>query len=931
MNKGIKNFYPKSKGFMRMLLLCMIACFSLTQARADYYYKVKLQNKETNAIKTFKVGENANSEWSDWIFVSKGGGLINALSKLVGETHSEQEKDINGKLKFKYKDNDVEREISFTEDERAGLTKNGDGKYIYVNGGKEYVLDPVIKYSATLGVTIHDVSKNEITLEYTGAGTTVEYEDNCYKNRTHTFKIVGMAIGRGTDSGDILQYTDHAAFGRMKHDLIELDLAAWSKETFTGSYYMSNMSNLETLILPDHNFAIGDEYMFAGANKLREIQYGCYDADYKTLTKTGKCNVTCIGKGAFENCYNLPDASIREMISSVATYITNNKPENVSGLEYNKIGDNAFYHCYKFAGEFNIPDGIQYIGMQAFENCNITKLTCTSELKEIGDRAFKQNYNLHTVDLNNINKIGVEAFDMKNDGNNKPLLSEVSLGGNDIRIYNKAFRRCCYMTDFKLKNGAQIKQLNDGVFLDCRLITDDAVQTIINNYAANSDQYYEGKVGAKFIPANLFYGANGKPDYGTDAEKNTVQKKFTELVIPSEFVVIGKGAFGVSETSNIKSIKVSRGVAPKCDVLDGTNSDVKGRKVFEGVNPNYVTVYFNGDAAGYSTDGSTGYMTYRNEPEFMRLLTKTLDENSTDYTVVPQRHADVRLKRTFKEGWNTLVLPFGARDNGTTVKCARIYQKALNAFEGEGFMIAAYRGLAKNTANPDNSTFYFLKYANYDTDPLDECEPLLIRMTQKDIDNAKGVYTFKNVELNYDGDFDDGKGGKYYKEYTAEGVKERMGHRDTGGYFDGNYNHENNDKFKNCTYVDFYFTGTLYQQVTDENSDFIAPGDYIIQNNTFVKCLPGKKYGLKGFRGYFKQLPSDGTSGGTLGAKGIGICLVDRNGVVSSIHQVDGVSLTSASVAPVAVYNLSGQQVGNSLSTLAKGVYIVKGKKFVKK
>lgn len=349
------------------------------------------------------------------------------------------------------------------------------------------------------------------------------------------------------------------------------------------------------------------------------------------------------------------------------------------------------------------------------------------------------------------------------------------------------------------------------------------------------------------------------------------------------------------------------------------------------MNPNYVTVYFNGDAAGYSTDGSTGYMTYRNEPEFMRLLTKTLDENSTDYTVVPQRHADVRLKRTFKEGWNTLVLPFGARDNGTTVKCARIYQKALNAFEGEGFMIAAYRGLAKNTANPDNSTFYFLKYANYDTDPLDECEPLLIRMTQKDIDNAKGVYTFKNVELNYDGDFDDGKGGKYYKEYTAEGVKERMGHRDTGGYFDGNYNHENNDKFKNCTYVDFYFTGTLYQQVTDENSDFIAPGDYIIQNNTFVKCLPGKKYGLKGFRGYFKQLPSDGTSGGTLGAKGIGICLVDRNGVVSSIHQVDGVSLTSASVAPVAVYNLSGQQVGNSLSTLAKGVYIVKGKKFVKK
>lgn len=89
-----------------------------------------------------------------------------------------------------------------------------------------------------------------------------------------------------------------------------------------------------------------------------------------------------------------------------------------------------------------------------------------------------------------------------------------------------------------------------------------------------------------------------------------------------------------------------------------------------------------------------------------------------------------------------------------------------------------------------------------------------------------------------------------------------------------------------------------------------------------MKCLEGRKYGLKGFRGYFKQLPSSTSS-----AKGnIGICLVDRNGVVSSIHQVDGVSLH---VAPTAIYNLHGQQVGKDLSKLAKGIYIVNGKKLV--
>ena len=423
----------------------------------------------------------------------------------------------------------------------------------------------------------------------------------------------------------------------------------------------------------------------------------------------------------------------------------------------------------------------------------------------------------------------------------------------------------------------------------------------------------------KKVPDNIFQNCknlqqvdlSGMTAIGIQAFKNCA---FTEFSIPASVTKIEKGAF--AGNSALKKVFVH---SAQIDARSYAGED----NIFYGMEPNDVQVVFVGAAEDH-------YKNYRNdivdadnshhENAFMYLLTKTLDENSNNYTVVAQRHADVRLYRTFKAGWNTLVLPFGARDNGEAVKCARIYQKALNVSKDEkNFMIAAYRGLSKKNADSDNSTFYFLKYANYDTDPLDECEPLLIRMTKEDIDNAKGVYTFKDVELNYDGDNG--------KTYTADEVIARMGKKEDGKYFTGNYNHENNDKFKNCSYDDFYFTGTLYQQDTDENSAFIAPGDYIIQNNTFVKCFPNKTYGLKGFRGYFKQLPSSKSS-----AKGnIGICLVDRNGVVSSIHQVDGVSLTSASVAPVAVYNLSGQQVGNSLSTLAKGVYIVNGKKFVKK
>ena len=415
----------------------------------------------------------------------------------------------------------------------------------------------------------------------------------------------------------------------------------------------------------------------------------------------------------------------------------------------------------------------------------------------------------------------------------------------------------------------------------------------------------------------------------TDADFNNLTKNVTRIEretfrncheglktidIHSGITFIGDGAFA----NNIAETKV---IVHRDTQIDAQSYD---NGIFLGMNPNNVQVVFEGEAEAH-------YKVYRDninvggedkgKNAFMYLLTKTLDENATDYTVVAQRHADVLLKRTFKAGWNTLVLPpFGDHYvKGKTVNCARIYQKALNASNDENFMIAAYRGLAKNGAQPDNSTFYFLQYADYDEAPLDEFEPLLVRMTQKDIENAQGVYTFEDVELNYDAD----------KSYTAEEAKKRMGKDEKGEYFTGNQDHELNDKFKNCTYGDFYFTGTLHLQQGNatEGSAFIAPGDYIIQNNTFVKCLEGKNYGLKGFRGYFKQLSSSPSP-----AKGnIGICLVDRNGVVSSIHQVDGASLTSASVAPVAVYNLSGQQVGNSLSTLAKGVYIVNGKKFVKK
>lgn len=627
--------------------------------------------------------------------------------------------------------------------------------------------------------------------------------------------------------------------------------------------------------------------------------------DCKNLQYVDLSNMTEIGKWAFNNC-----ALTEITIPASVTIIREEAFRNCSALESLTfvpgttelvLKELAFFGCgnMDLADDGVLPSRIISIADHTFERCGITKLTLPQNDKLTG---VKRKLEFNGVQTDNMGALGYAAFM----GCSK--LTHLTIPAN-VTVINEVVFQDCNLKNVTFKDATKITEIQKyaftnnqnlaGIFADTHF---DNLKTIgegafLNCFKLTDDDF-------KNLTKNV-----------TRIERETFRNCHDGLKtidIHSGITFIGDGAFA-------NNIAVTKVIVHRDTQIDAQSYD---NGIFLGMNPNNVQVVFEGEAEAH-------YKVYRDninvggedkgKNAFMYLLTKTLDENATDYQVVAQRHADVLLKRTFKAGWNTLVLPFGARDNGKTVKCARIYQKALNAFEGEGFMIAAYRGLAKNDAQPDNSTFYFLQYANYDTDPLDEFEPLLVRMTQKDIDNASGVYTFKDVELNYDGDNN--------TTYTADEVIARMGKKEDGKYFDGSYNHDANDKFKKCTYDDFYFTGTLYQQVTDENSGFIAPGDYIIQNNTFVKCLSGKKYGLKGFRGYFKQLPSSSSS-----AKGnIGICLVDRNGVVSSIHQVDGASLTSASVAPVAVYNLSGQQVGNSLSTLAKGVYIVKGKKFVKK
>lgn len=588
-------------------------------------------------------------------------------------------------------------------------------------------------------------------------------------------------------------------------------------------------------------------------------------------------DIKMVGEDAFKNCTNLETLTF-------AGNLERTTPE----LD---IAENAFEGCAQMnLSDSRLPNRIVNIANRAFLNTGITQLVLPTNEKLTG------------VANGNVGNIGYAAFM----GCGK--LEKLTVPANVTTFNGVVFQNCTNLVSIlfekpenittiaehafcntpKLANQfagklTNVTTIGEGAFQNCSKITDADVKTLLSKVTR--------------IESNTFYNC----------------PEITEINLPSAITYIGKSAFGIDV--NLRKVVVNRGSQIEAVWYEGTDN------IFREVDPNKVQVVFSGDAEAnykfYRTDiMKDGKNIGKNA--FMYLLTKTLDENSTDYTVVAQRHADVKLKRTFKAGWNTLVLPFGASANYSAeeTKCSRIFQKALNGSNDDNFMIATYRGLRKDDANPEKGTFYFLKYADYDTYPLDEFEPLLIKMTQADIDASQGVYTFENVELNYDWDVK--------REYTAEQTKERMGKKEDDSYFDGNYNHDLNDKFGQCSYDDYYFTGTLCLQQGEaaEGSSFIAPGDYIIQNNTFVECKLGKKYGMKGFRGYFKQKPSV-----THAAKAeIGICVVDDLGGTTEIKALDGEPVMGNAVH---IYNLKGQLVGLDATLLPKGVYVQNGKKFV--
>lgn len=742
-----------------------------------------------------------------------------------------------------------------------------DQKKVYHNGLRD-LID---------GKSVMDESKGNYTLPQAD-------------NKLDRIYGIVFANGKGRGKGgqlNIMEGDEYEAWKEIREHIKYLELREYQRDIYTDKGYFMDMFKLEKLELPKGGMNVGNgdedcQYYFANAWKLEKItiwsdaQNGPVEITDNAVTD--KKLLDRVGKFMFANCYGLSTKYINRLIKDVT-----------------EIKDNAF-----FADDDNrkfLSDGAD----------NKMAIEIPSTVTKIGNQAFR-------------NRVKVTGLNIH--------------GNGCLEIGSEAFRSCEQLNALNLDN-VKITSLGTGVFGDCRSMTNEFVNGVLTNYAANAN----GE--KKKIPAYLFFGCNGQDGHdGTDKNKNVCS--FTDLNIPAQFTDIGDGAFASTGDAKIKlkTITVNSEKAPTC--LQGETDEyanIKNKSVFAGLDPNMTTVIFADKAQNWEETETTGFLTYMNDgSEFQRLLTKDLYSDHTEYKNVPQQHAIVRLHRTLKVGWNTICLPFGVNNRygslwGEAYKTkqahnARIIVNGLtnndSGATSDNFTMGVYRGYWK-----EGKTFMFLHYTDFDAYPLDLCETFLVKMRKQDI-AEDGIYTFRNVDLNYRW-FAEGESGNdgnwtLVKTYPAE---EMLGQVKD---FDGQVNTEAIPFKDKASYDEYVLRGSLVQctGTVGDSKVGITTDDYFFQQsqNGTMKLYPypaGKKYGIRGFSGWFH-----------------------RNNSISNAHELSLGLFDDSSITPIEtvkeddlnrdtsgkVYSISGVLMKNNaadLNNLPKGFYVVNGKKYVVK
>lgn len=281
---------------------------------------------------------------------------------------------------------------------------------------------------------------------------------------------------------DTVTHIGDYAFGeceRLVDVIIPGSVTSIAGDAFSGTPWLESQREANPLVVVNHilidgTTASGDVKVPEGVTSISEEAFS-YAENINSIAIPD--SVTYIGEKAFYWCTNLAEISIPENITYVGYQAFRQTAWIAKQAEINPlviVGKTLIYGKTA-SGDVVIPEIVTSIERDAFievdENGNrygadnITSITMSDSVKEIGDWAFDECENLKSVRLSeNLTSIGRGTFA------GCSSLEEISIPNSVTEIKKEAFYYCSSLKTVKLSDS--INKIESSVFEGCTMLTD---------------------------------------------------------------------------------------------------------------------------------------------------------------------------------------------------------------------------------------------------------------------------------------------------------------------------------------------------------------------------------------------------------------------------------------------------------------------------
>ena len=458
--------------------------------------------------------------------------------------------------------------------------------------------------TANTGIAISDVAAKGKIIEKEGAGTSFAQIPSGWEYETHgssgtkTYLYGGTlyVVGNGayTTSSPSASWYSHRS--SIKKIVVKEGI------TNIGSYAFADCNNVTEATL-NNNGRI-DRYAFRDCSALSRVNIGSgvteFNAEYASdyyhpfsgCYKLATINITdlkayCDIKNIFyltDSYYGTakkktlmingvahPSTSVLE-IPEKMTSIPNSAFRYFSNVTKIKLPESmetissCNFSNYTYLTEITVPSTVSYVGGNAFLDCTSLKTAILNNKGNIGNSAFQGCTSLQTVTLNNKGDIGNSAF------LGCTSLQTVTLNNTGIIDYN-AFRNCSALTRVNIGSGVtEFNAIDSYPFSGCSKlatvnVTDLKAYCSINKiYYLTDGCYGTAKNKTLMVNGTVLDSTNELdiPEGVTRIERDVFHgfTNLTKIKIPSTVTYLGIGAF--CDCPNLKRIVC---LAQKCPTV----------------------------------------------------------------------------------------------------------------------------------------------------------------------------------------------------------------------------------------------------------------------------------------------------------------------------------------------------------------------------